>query len=187
MQFHPSTWPHSHECILTHSTDAITATPPLRPVQLATSYLTTAHTHHTAITTLHPTISTQHTSLSIAHSSLQLNTLSLTSLFSSLSPTFAQSLTAQETLLNGVGADLRLVSKVRVGREFLSAGVRRAIERGEVGERCLGDYVSAGKMRGVEEGCRRTHGEFIYIPFHSYLHLIDSSVCRGAQRSIHRN
>ena len=121
--------------------------------------MTTAQTHHTTITSLHSSISTQHKALLIAHSSLQLNTLELTSLFSSLSPTFTQSLAAQETLLSGVGADLRLVGKVKIGREFLSAGVRRAIERGEVRERCLGDYVSAGKMRGVEEGCRRTHGK----------------------------
>lgn len=147
------------KCVLKRSTDTIAATPPLRPVQLATSYVTTAQTHHTTITSLHPSISTQHKALLIAHSSLQLNTLELTSLFSSLSPTFTQSLAAQETLLSGVGADLRLVGKVKIGREFLSAGVRRAIERGEVRERCLGDYVSAGKMRGVEEGCRRTHGE----------------------------
>ncbi|EPQ52115.1 hypothetical protein GLOTRDRAFT_80285, partial [Gloeophyllum trabeum ATCC 11539] len=49
-----------------------------------------------------------------------------------------------------------MVSRVQVHVEFLSPGVRRAIESGER-RRTLGDYVASKKMQQVAETCRRTH------------------------------
>lgn len=64
----------------------------------------------------------------------------------------------QDSLLNGLDADLQIVARVHVHKEFMSAATRKAMEVGERG-RTLGDYVSRVKMRQVADSCMRTLGK----------------------------
>jgi autophagy-related protein 11 len=77
--------------------------------------------------------------------------------FDSIAANSKRELEKQATLLGGLGADLELISQVRIHVEFMSNAVRKAIEAGEK-QRTLGDYVSSAKMKTVAEACRRTHG-----------------------------
>ncbi|KAJ6586410.1 putative peripheral membrane protein [Mycena vulgaris] len=138
--------------------DSIAATPPFRPSQLAASYLRTArlHTEHTAhlLSTLHA----QHEALRVALSALDHHVLALTDTFAAVAAGARRELERQAALLAGLEADLLVIGRVRVHGEFVSAAVRRAMEKGEKA-RTLGDYVSGVKMRQVGETCRRTHDD----------------------------
>ena len=55
-----------------------------------------------------------------------------------------------------------IISRVKIHMEFMSPGLRKAIEAGEK-PRTLGDYVSNVKMMQVAETCSRTHGEYALL------------------------
>ncbi|KAG5646740.1 hypothetical protein DXG03_002422 [Asterophora parasitica] len=112
----------------------IAATPPIRPSQLAASYLP----------------------LRIASASLDLNVLAIIDTFEGIATGSKRELEKQTTLLAGLEADLVLISRVRIHSEFMSPAVRKSIEAGEK-SRTLGDYVSNVKMKQVAETCARTH------------------------------
>ena len=77
--------------------------------------------------------------------------------FDTISVGAQRQLDKQESLLTGLDADLQIVARVPVHKEFVSPNLRRAMEAGERG-RTLGDYISPDKMKQVTETCQRTHG-----------------------------
>ena len=99
----------------------------------------------------------QHQGLRIASKNLDFNVLAISETFDGVAATAQRELRKQESLLNGVDADLELISKIAVHVEFCSEAVRMAIEAGEP-HRVLGDYVSKQKMQTVKESCSKTHG-----------------------------
>lgn len=80
--------------------------------------------------------------------------------FEGISITTQRELDKQASLLAGLQADLAIVERVAIHREFMSATVKKAIDQGGEG-RTLGDYVSRVKMNQVAETCTRTHGVFL--------------------------
>ena len=143
---------------LTPSTEAIDATPPFRPSQLATTYLRTAHIHKERVNDTLNSLRYQHEALRIASTSLDLNVLAIMDVFEGISQTAQKDLEKQEVLLAGVDADLEIISRVKIHAEFMSQATRKAVEAGEKA-RTLGDYVSNVKMKQVAETCARTHGD----------------------------
>jgi len=99
----------------------------------------------------------QHQGLQIASKNLDFNVLAIAETFDGLAANSQRELQKQESLLNGVDADLELISKVTVHVEFCSEAVRTAIEAGDP-QRVLGDYVSKQKMQTVKDSCAKTHG-----------------------------
>jgi autophagy-related protein 11 len=138
--------------------DTLSATPPFRPSQLAASYLRTAHTHHDFVGRTQATLRFQQEAVRIASSSLDLNVLAIADAFDSIASSARRELQKQAALLNGLEADLEIISRVRIHAEFMSPTVRRAIEAGEK-HRTLGEYVSNVKMKQVAETCARTHDD----------------------------
>ena len=147
-------------CISAHSLhkEAIDATPPFRPSQLATTYLRTAHIHKEHVNNALNSLRYQHEALRIASTSLDLNVLAIMDVFEGISQSAQKDLEKQETLLAGVDADLEIISRVKIHVEFMSPATRKAVEAGERA-RTLGDYVSNVKMKQVAETCARTHGD----------------------------
>ncbi|THV00458.1 hypothetical protein K435DRAFT_818316 [Dendrothele bispora CBS 962.96] len=139
--------------------ESISATPPFRPSQLATSYLRTAHTHQSHLQQIAMSLQYQQQALQIALYSLDKHVLTLLDTFESISSSSQKELTKQASLLGGVEADLDLIGRVQIHHQFMSAERRRAVENGEERERTLSDYVSNVKMRQVAETCKRTHEE----------------------------
>lgn len=144
-------------------TDANTATPPVRPSQVATSYLSAAHFHLRDVKRIMHSITYQQAALTLSLSSLDKRVLQISDTFEEFGIGATRELEKQATLLQGLDADLEIVSRVRIHPEFMSAAVQRAIKAGEKG-RTLGDYVSNVKMRQVAETCSRTHSEYCQYP-----------------------
>jgi autophagy-related protein 11 len=138
--------------------EAIDATPPFRPSQLATSYLRTAHIHKEHVASTLNSLRYQHEALRIASTSLDLNVLAIMDVFEGISQSAQKDLEKQEALLAAVDADLEIISRVKIHVEFMSPATRKAVEAGEKA-RTLGDYVSNLKMKQVAETCARTHGD----------------------------
>ncbi|KAG6828174.1 hypothetical protein H0H92_008905 [Tricholoma furcatifolium] len=136
------------------------ATPPIRPSQLATTYLRAAHLHHDHINTVVLSLHYQHEAIRIASASLDHNGLSIMDAFEGVSVGHRRELDKQAMLLAGISADLDLIGRVRIHSEFLSPTVRKAIEAGEK-SRTLGDYVSTVKMKQVADACARTHEDLL--------------------------
>ncbi|KAA1472524.1 putative peripheral membrane protein [Dentipellis sp. KUC8613] len=138
--------------------DTIAATPPFRPSQLGASYLRTAHLHHQAINHTLLSLRYQQSALRIASSSLDLNVLAMKDAFDGVANNAKRELDRQALLLAGVGADLDMLARISVHREFLSPAMQKAMDAGGRG-RTLSDYVSTVKMRQVADICRKTHGD----------------------------
>ncbi|TFY68709.1 hypothetical protein EVG20_g3446 [Dentipellis fragilis] len=138
--------------------DTIAATPPFRPSQLGASYLRTAHLHHQAINHTLLSLRYQQSALHIASRSLDLNVLAMKDAFDGVANNAKRELDRQASLLAGVDADLDMLARISVHREFLSPAMQRAMKSGDRG-RTLSDYVSNVKMRQVAEICRKTHGD----------------------------
>lgn len=139
--------------------DIVSATPPLRPSHLAASYLRVAHTHLDNIKHTLSSLHYQCEAVRIASSSLELNILTFTDVFEGVAGAARAELEKQATLLAGLEADLSIISKVKIHRDFMTPSARTAIEAGERSG-TLGDYVSNMKMRQVAETCKRTHGSY---------------------------
>ena len=139
------------------NTDATATTPPIRHAQLAASHVRVAHKHHDAIHHYLQSLMLQHQGLQIASKNLDFNVLAISETFDGIATNAQGELQKQEALLNGVDADLELISKVAVNVEFCSEAVRLAIEAGDP-QRVLGDYVSKQKMQTVKDSCAKTHG-----------------------------
>ncbi|KAH9478358.1 Autophagy-related protein 11 [Psilocybe cubensis] len=133
-----------------------TATPPIRHAALATSYARTAQIHHEHIQHILRSLSLQHQALQIASTSLDYHILQIYETFDAFASNGRKELEKQASLLEGLDADLDILSKVGVHVEFCSTAVRMAIEAGEK-PRVLTDYVSKLKMRQVADGCAKTH------------------------------
>jgi len=101
--------------------------------------------------------------LQIASKSLDFNILAITETFEGIASNSRRELEKQLLLLNGVDADLELISRLEVHLEFCSENVRLAIEAGESSQRVLGDYVSKQKMQIVKETCAKTHGVSMHL------------------------
>ncbi|PSR70585.1 hypothetical protein PHLCEN_2v13523 [Hermanssonia centrifuga] len=138
--------------------DTIVATPPFRPSYLASSYLRTANIHHDEVNGILRSLRYQHEALRIASTSLDLHVLAIQDAFEAIALGAQRELDKQESLLLGVDADLQIVSRVAIHKEFVSPAVRKAMELGERG-RTLGDYVSHVKMRQVADACAKTHDD----------------------------
>lgn len=136
--------------------ESIVATPPLRPSHIASSYLRTAHVHHEEVSRTLKSLRYQYEALRIASGSLDLHVLAIQEAFEAITSSATRELEKQESLLSGLDADLEIVQRVTIHREFVSPAVRKAMELGERG-RTLGDYVSQVKMRQVAETCGRTY------------------------------
>lgn len=136
--------------------ESIAATPPLRPSVIASSYLRTAHIHQEEVNRIVRSLRYQHEALRIASSSLDLHVLAIQDAFDAISSSAEHELERQAGLLAGLDADLQIVNRVSIHKEFVSPAVRRAMDLGERA-RTLGDYVSQVKMRQVAETCSRTH------------------------------
>jgi len=137
--------------------DAIATTPPIRHAQLAASYARAAHKHHESIQHYVQSLTFQNQGLQIASKSLDYNILAVSESFDGVAVNARRELEKQASLLNGVDADLDLISQVAVHVEFCSEAVRMAIEAGDP-QRVLGDYVSKQKMQTVKDTCAKTHG-----------------------------
>lgn len=147
---------HFHDGFLTES---ISATPPVRPSHLASSYLRTAHVHYEEVNRTIRALRYQYEALRIASSSLDLHVLAIQEAFEAITLNADRELEKQQALLAGIDADLEIVQRVSIHKEFVSPAVRKAMELGERG-RTLGDYVSQVKMRQVAETCAKTHSEW---------------------------
>ncbi|KAH9930184.1 hypothetical protein B0H21DRAFT_826142 [Amylocystis lapponica] len=134
------------------------STPPLEPSRLASSYFHAAHTHNEHVKHTFRSIQYQHAALRIASSALDLHVLAIADVFDGISASATRELEKQASLLAGLDADLDIVARVTIHREFMSPAVRKAMEVGERG-RTLGDYVSKVKMRQVADSCVKTHEE----------------------------
>ena len=145
------------------NTDVTASTPPIRHTQLATSYARASHLHHEHIHQLFRSLHFQRQAIQIASTTLDFNVLAISETFEGIALNAQKELEKQSTLLVGLDADLRLISRVGVHVEFCSAAVRMAIEAGDP-HRVLGDYVSKQKMKQVADACERTHGSFFYSP-----------------------
>lgn len=146
---------------LTHihlASDAISSTPPFRISQLATSYEQAAHQHHDQVHRTLASLHYQHTALRIASSVLDLHVLAIADVYDGVSAAAQREIDRQDALLNGLDADLEIVTRVHVHREFMSQAMRKAMDVGDRG-RTLGDYVSRVKMRQVADSCMRAHGK----------------------------
>lgn len=140
------------------ATDTIDSTPPFRISQLAASYLNAAHAHHEHTKRTVRALHNQHTALHIASSALDLHVLAIADVFDGISVSAQSELDKQAQLLAGIDADLEIISRVTIHKQFMSPSMQQAMEAGERG-RTLGDYVSRAKMRQVTDSCRKTHGE----------------------------
>ncbi|EPT00582.1 hypothetical protein FOMPIDRAFT_152203 [Fomitopsis schrenkii] len=138
--------------------DAISSTPPFRISQLATSYEQAAHQHHDQVHRTLASLHYQHTALRIASSVLDLHVLAIADVYDGVSAAAQREIDRQDALLNGLDADLEIVTRVHVHREFMSQAMRKAMDVGDRG-RTLGDYVSRVKMRQVADSCMRAHDE----------------------------
>lgn len=138
--------------------DAIASTPPFRISQLSTSYEAAAHQHNDQVHRTLASLHYQHTALRIASSVLDLHVLAIADVYDGVSVAAQREIDRQEALLSGYDADLEIVSRVHVHREFMSPAMRKAMDVGER-SRTLGDYVSRVKMRQVADSCMRTHGK----------------------------
>ena len=134
------------------STDAIASTPPYPPSELTSSYLQTASAHVDFINRILTSMHYQQNALRISSGAMDLHILATSEGFEALSMIAQRELDRQEKLLAGLNADLEIVIRVKVHKEFLSAS---AGERG----RTLGDYVSKVKMEQVARNCINTHEE----------------------------
>ena len=139
-------------------TDAMASTPPFRISQLAGSYVQAALAHVEHINRTLTSLHYQQRALFISSSALDHHVLATTDSFEGLASIAERELEKQAKLLAGLDADLEIASRVKVHKEFLSVGVRRAMEAGEKG-RTLGDYVSKVKMQQVAASCVKTHEE----------------------------
>ncbi|KAI0716665.1 hypothetical protein C8Q76DRAFT_794930 [Earliella scabrosa] len=138
--------------------DAMASTPPFRISQLAGSYVQAALAHVEHINRTLTSLHYQQRALFISSSALDHHVLATTDSFEGLASIAERELEKQAKLLAGLDADLEIASRVKVHKEFLSVGVRRAMEAGEKG-RTLGDYVSKVKMQQVAASCVKTHEE----------------------------
>ncbi|KAI6044039.1 putative peripheral membrane protein [Pisolithus marmoratus] len=138
--------------------EILSATPPYKPSQLATSYLRSAQVFLEHVNRMLATLHKQHQATKIAFGSLELNVLSITNAFDGIAAATGKDLERQAASLASVDADLELIGQVEVHIEFMSPAVRKAIENGER-RRTLGDYVSNIKMKQVAETCTRTHDD----------------------------
>ena len=114
----------------------------------------------------------QHESLRIASTNLDLHVLSLSDAFDQFAQSASKELDRQATLLNGISADLDIISKLSVHPELLSANAKRG--------KTLGDYVSRQKMKHVVDTCVKQHSRF--MPCFSEVHLtslLDSRPCHS--------
>ncbi|PPQ78611.1 hypothetical protein CVT25_010575 [Psilocybe cyanescens] len=136
--------------------DDATATPPIRHAALATSYARTAQVHHEHVQHTLRSLSLQHQALQIASTSLDYHILQIYETFDAFAINARKELEKQWSLLEGLDADLDLLSRVGVHVEFCSTAVRMAIEAGDK-PRVLTDYVSKLKMRQVADGCTKSH------------------------------
>lgn len=141
-------------CIFTEN---MNVTPPIRPSQLAASYLRTARLHHEQVNQLLMSLRYQHEAIRIATTSLDFHVLAIFDTFDSIAVNAKRELAKQTALLEGLDSDLEMIKMVQIHTDFMSTAVRRATEAGER-HRTLGDYVSNDKMRTVAAGCARTHG-----------------------------
>ncbi len=137
-------------------TDAIASTPPFRISQLAGSYLQAASAHLEHINHTLSSLHYQQNALRISSGAFDLHILATSEGFEALSNIAQRELDRQAKLLGGINADLEIVSRVKVHKEFLSASMRKAMEAGDRG-RTLGDYVSKVKMEQVANSCMNTH------------------------------
>ena len=139
--------------------DVISSTPPIRPSELARTYLRVAHLHYDDIAHLATTVRLQLEALGIASRSLDLNILSLSEGYEPFAQGTRATLEKQASLLADLDLDLAAVAAIRVHTDFLSPSVRKGIEAGDR-PRTLGDYVSYEKMRQVASGCGESYGMF---------------------------
>ncbi|KAI0763422.1 hypothetical protein BD413DRAFT_606619 [Trametes elegans] len=156
--------------------DAIASTPPYPPSELTSSYLETASAHVDYINRIFTSMHYQQNPLRISSVALDLHILATSEGFEALSTVAQRELDRQEKLLAGLNADLEIVSRVKVHKEFLSAS---AGERG----RTLGDYVSKVKMEQVARNCMNTHEE-LRLRFEQ-VHEAMSRLSRGGDEVRH--
>ncbi|KZT07122.1 putative peripheral membrane protein [Laetiporus sulphureus 93-53] len=135
--------------------DAIASTPPFRISRLASSYLQAAHALHEHSKRTLLSLQYQHSALHIASTALDLHVLAISEVFEGIGAGAVRELDKQAALLAGLGADLEIVARVPVHKEFVSTAMRKAMEDGHM--RTLGDYVNKEKMKQVAESCARTH------------------------------
>ncbi|KAF9472749.1 hypothetical protein BDN70DRAFT_886621 [Pholiota conissans] len=138
--------------------DAAATTPPIRHTQIAASYVRTAQLHHEHIQHLFNSLSLQLNAIQIASNNLDFHVLAISDTFDGIAVNGRKDLEKQASLLDGLDADLELISRVTVHVEFCSTAVRMAIEAGEP-HRVLADYVSKPKMKQVADTCAKTHDE----------------------------
>ncbi|CAL1699479.1 unnamed protein product [Somion occarium] len=126
--------------------------------QLSATYIRTAHVHSDELERTLSSLRYQNEALRIASSALDLHVLAIADAFDGIAAGAQRELVKQASLLAGVEADLEIISRVAIHKEFVSLSVKKAMEAGEKG-RSLGDYVSKVKMRQVAEACQKTHDD----------------------------
>ncbi|KAH9836395.1 uncharacterized protein C8Q71DRAFT_762403 [Rhodofomes roseus] len=138
--------------------DTISSTPPFRISQLATSYEHAARQHHDQVQRTLASMHYQHSAIRIASGVLDLHVLAIADVSEGVTAAAQREVDRQAALLGGLDADLEIVARVHVHKEFVSLAMRKAMNVGER-SRTLGDYVSRVKMRQVADSCIRTHDD----------------------------
>ncbi|KZV76457.1 hypothetical protein PENSPDRAFT_741294 [Peniophora sp. CONT] len=136
--------------------DEVNANPSLVPAQIGALYLRAARANHQSLLHLLASLRVQLAALRIASGNLDKNVLDLSDVYDGVAAATFQELERQNALLAGIDADLNMIDRVDVHRQFLSATMQRAIDQGEKG-RTLADYVARDKMRQVAQTCTKVH------------------------------
>ena len=98
---------------------------------LLESYIRAATAHHDFVAHTLTSLHYQHESLRIASTNLDLHVLSLSDAFDQFAQSASKELDRQATLLNGISADLDIISKLSVHPELLSANAKRGKTLGD--------------------------------------------------------
>ncbi|TFY62704.1 hypothetical protein EVJ58_g3689 [Rhodofomes roseus] len=125
---------------------------------LATSYEHAARQHHDQVQRTLASMHYQHSAIRIASGVLDLHVLAIADVSEGVTAAAQREVDRQAALLGGLDADLEIVARVHVHKEFVSLAMRKAMNVGER-SRTLGDYVSRVKMRQVADSCIRTHDD----------------------------
>ena len=139
--------------------DEVNANPNLKPAQIGALYLRAARANNQSLLHLLASMRVQLGALRIASGNLDNNVLDLSDVYEGVAKATLQELERQSSLLAGIDADLNMIDRVDVHRQFLSATMQRAIDQGDKG-RTLADYVARDKMRQVAQTCSKLHSTF---------------------------
>ncbi|KAI0291615.1 hypothetical protein B0F90DRAFT_1775568 [Multifurca ochricompacta] len=120
--------------------ESVTAAPSFRPSELGASYYRAAQAQQQSIDRTLDSLRYQQSALRIACSVLDLRLIDVANIFDGVAAGARQELDRQASLIAGVDADLEMVSRVQIHRDFMSPAAKERWTR-------------------AVEACQKTHGD----------------------------